>query len=169
MRWRARIVAAVAVLLAVLLQGAFITRLGIPFALTPVVAVVVAMRLTRGEAAVIGFIAGLLLDIAPPAETLLGLQALLLCLASYFASANQSLVPQVWWLRAMFAGVVSTVTYVIIILGELIAGEPVLFGWMVAISIGLQLVAGTLVAAALWPAAISSMGPPPRRRMGVAP
>ena len=35
--------------IAVLLQGAFITRLGIPFALTPVVVVIAAMRMTRGS------------------------------------------------------------------------------------------------------------------------
>lgn len=169
MRWRARSAAWIAVIIAVLLQGAFITRLGIPFALTPVVVVVAAMRMTRNEAALLGFVAGLLLDVAPPASGILGAQAFVLCLVAYFAAARQYLVPHVWWARALFASSLATMAQAAVLLIEFIAGHPLPLGLAVAVSLGWQFVIGTALALALWPASAATMGPQPRRRMGVAP
>lgn len=169
MRWRARSVAWVAVIVAVLLQGAFITRLGIPFALTPVVVVIAAMRMTRNEAALLGFAGGLLLDVAPPASGILGAQAFVLCLMAYFAASKQYLVPHVWWARALFASGLATLAQAAVLLIEFIAGHPLPLGVGAGLSLVWQLLIGTLLAVALWPASAATMGPQPRRRMGVAP
>jgi rod shape-determining protein MreD len=169
MRWRARSVAWAAAIIAVLLQGAFVTRLGIPFALTPVVVVVAAMRMTRNEAALLGFGAGLLLDVAPPASGILGAQAFVLCLVAYFAASKQYLVPHVWWARALFAASLATLAQAAVLLIEFIAGYPLPLGFGAGLSLVWQFVLGSLLAMALWPASAVTMGPQPRRRMGVAP
>lgn len=169
MRWRARSVAWAAVIIAVLLQGAFITRLGIPFSITPVVVVVAAMRMTRNEAALLGFGGGLLLDVAPPSSGILGAHAFVLCLIAYFAASKQYLVPHVWWARVLFAASLATLAQAAVLLIEFIAGNPLPFGLAAGISLVWQFALGALVAVALWPASAATMGPQPRRRMGVAP
>ncbi len=169
MRWRARFVAWLAVILAVLIQGAFITRLNIPIAITPVVVVVAAMRMTRTEAAFLGFFAGLLLDLAPPATGLLGAQALVLCLVAYFAAAKQSLVPRVWWVRAILIGAIATFATSVIVSIQVLAGEKLNVGIHLISAAGWQFVLGTALAIPLWALSVSTMGPAPRRRMGVAP
>ena len=169
MRWRARTVAWIAMLVAVLLQGALITRLHVPFAITPVVVVIAAMRMTRNEAALLGFTAGLLLDLAPPANGLLGAQALVLCLAAYLAASKRYLMPHVWWAQAMFAAALATLAQATILMLELIAGHPLPFGVESGISLLWQFGLGLLLAVLLWPASGATMGPQPRRRMGVAP
>lgn len=169
MRWRARTVAWLAVLIAVLLQGALITRLGVPFALTPVVIIVAAMRMTPGEAAALGFFGGLLLDLAPPAAGVLGVQALIFTLAAFLAASKQYLVPHVWWARAVFAGGLAMLSVAVVLLIQLIAGEPLGIDTGVAMFLLWQFVLGVLLAAALWPVSTAAMGPPPRRPLGVAP
>jgi rod shape-determining protein MreD len=169
MRWRARTVAWVAVIAAVLLQGAFISRLGIPFSLVPVVVIVAAMRMTRNEAALLGFGGGLLLDLAPPANGLLGAQALVLCVAAYLAASKQYLVPHIWWTRALFASAVSMLAVAIVLALQAISGQPLALGVGAGLSLVWQFVLGSLLAAALWPLSGAMMGPQPRRRMGVAP
>ena len=111
-------------IVAVLLQGAFISRLGIPFSIVPVVVVVAAMRMTRNEAAPLGFGAGLLMDLAPPALGLLGAQAAILAITAYFAASKQYLVPHVWWARALFAAILSTLATGIVLLVEVVAASP---------------------------------------------
>jgi rod shape-determining protein MreD len=162
-------VAWAAVIIAVLLQGAFVTRLGIPFQLTPVVVVVAAMRMTRNEAALLGFGAGLLLDVAPPASGVLGAQAFVLCLAAYFAASNQYLVPHVWWARALFAAGLATLAQAAVLVIQLLGGQPLPLGLGTGLSLVWQFALGLLLVLALWPASRATMGPQPRRRMGVAP
>lgn len=169
MRWRARTVAWLAVLLAVLLQGALISRLGIPFALVPLVVVVASMRMTAGEAAALGFFGGLLLDLAPPAAGVLGVQALVLCIAGYLASTKQHLVPHVWWARAIYAGGLAMLAVAAIIGIQVIAGEPLTLDVSAGMFLVWQVVLGIGLAALLWPISASTMGPPPRRPLGVAP
>lgn len=169
MRWRARSVAWIAVLIAVLLQGALVSRLGIPFALTPLVVVVASMRMTGGEAAALGFFGGLLLDLAPPAAGVLGVQALVLCIAGYLAATKQHLVPHVWWARAVFAGGLTTLAMAAIILIQVIAGEPLTLDVSAGMFLVWQTLLGVVLAALLWPLSATSMGAPPRRPLGVAP
>lgn len=169
MRWRARAVAWAAVVIAVLIQGAFLSRLNIPVAITPVVVVVAAMRMTAGEAALLGFFGGLLLDLAPPSTGLLGTWALMLCVAAYLAATKQYLTPYVWWARAIFAGLLSTVAVGLVLAVDAISGRPLEVGSQIAVAIGWQLLLGTLLAALLWPVSLGTMGAPPRRRLGTAP
>ena len=169
MRWRARVVAWVGVVLAVVLQGALLTRLDIRLAITPVLVIVAAMRMTRTEAALLGFFAGLLLDVTPPAEGLLGGSALVLCCAAYLAAANQYLVPRMWWVRALFIGSLAALSVAAILALDVLTGTALVLGWGAALYLVWQFVLGTLAAALLWPVAVSTMGPPPRRPMGVAP
>jgi rod shape-determining protein MreD len=79
MIWRQGLIIGTFTLLAVLIELTLLTRLGIPGA-TPdlVVATVVALALAMGpvQGAVAGFSAGVLLDLAPPGDTLLGVNAI---------------------------------------------------------------------------------------------
>jgi rod shape-determining protein MreD len=76
-----------AVLAAVLLQTALLDRLPFPGGAAPdlVLVLVVTLALASGptEGMLIGFGAGLALDMAPPASNLLGLSALVFCLIGY--------------------------------------------------------------------------------------
>ena len=84
---RRALLAAAAILAAVLLQVTVLNNLPFPGGAGPdlVLVVVVAMALASGprDGAIIGFAAGLALDIAPPASNLLGQSALVFCLVGY--------------------------------------------------------------------------------------
>ena len=79
--------ALVAILVAVVLQTAVLDRLPLPGGSAPnlVLVLVVTLALASGptEGMLIGFGAGLALDIAPPASNLLGLSALVFCVIGY--------------------------------------------------------------------------------------
>jgi len=79
--------ALVAILAAVVLQTAVLDRLPLPGGSAPnlVLVLVVTLALASGpaEGMLIGFGAGLALDIAPPASNLLGLSALVFCVIGY--------------------------------------------------------------------------------------
>jgi rod shape-determining protein MreD len=79
--------ALVAILAAVVLQTALLDRLPLPGGSAPnlVLVLVVTLALASGptEGMLIGFGAGLALDIAPPASNLLGLSALVFCVIGY--------------------------------------------------------------------------------------
>ncbi len=80
MIWRQAVVIGVSVFVAVIVEVTLLSRLGLPGA-TPdlvvvtVVALALAMGPTQGAAA--GFAAGVLIDVAPPADTLLGVNAII--------------------------------------------------------------------------------------------
>lgn len=80
MIWRQAVVIGVSVFVAVIVEVTLLSRLGLPGA-TPdlvvvtVVALALAMGPTQGAAA--GFAAGILIDMAPPADTLLGVNAII--------------------------------------------------------------------------------------------
>jgi rod shape-determining protein MreD len=84
---RRALLATAAVLAAILLQVTVLNNLPFPGGSPPdlVLVVVVAMALASGplDGAVIGFAAGLAVDIAPPASDLLGQSALVFCLVGY--------------------------------------------------------------------------------------
>ncbi len=86
MNVRRTLFAAVLVLTAAMLELTLLSRLGLPGATPDLVLVcVAAVALVRGPAvgAGTGFAAGLLLDLAPPADAPLGTWAFLLALAGY--------------------------------------------------------------------------------------
>ncbi len=79
MIWRQALIILTFTLAAVLVEVTLLSRLGIPGA-TPdlVVVTVVALALAMGpvQGAVAGFAAGVLIDLAPPGDTLLGVNAI---------------------------------------------------------------------------------------------
>ncbi len=79
MNWREAVVIVVTLFVAVILQFTLLSRLGLPGA-TPdlVIVCVVAIALAMGpvQGAVAGFTAGILVDLAPPGGTLLGVNAI---------------------------------------------------------------------------------------------
>ena len=80
MIWRQAVVIGVSVFVAVIVELTLLSRLGLPGA-TPdlVVVTVVALALAMGptQGASAGFAAGILIDVAPPADTLLGVNAII--------------------------------------------------------------------------------------------
>ncbi|MHB1067722.1 MAG: rod shape-determining protein MreD [Candidatus Nanopelagicales bacterium] len=79
MAWRQAVVIGITTFIAVIVEVTLLSRLGLPGA-TPdlVVVTVVALALAMGpvQGAAAGFSAGILIDLAPPADTLLGVNAL---------------------------------------------------------------------------------------------
>src|SRR5262245_66190259 len=84
---RRALVAAAAILAAVLLQVTVLNNVPFPGGSGPDLVLVVVVTLALGsgprDGALIGFAAGLALDIAPPASNLLGQSALVFCLVGY--------------------------------------------------------------------------------------
>lgn len=79
MAWRQTLIIGGLLVVAVIVQVTLLSRLSLPGA-TPdlVVVTVVAIALAMGptQGAVAGFVAGVLVDLAPPADTLLGVNAI---------------------------------------------------------------------------------------------
>lgn len=88
MIWRQALIIGTATLLSVLIEVTLISRLGIPGA-TPdlVVVTIVALALAMGpvQGAVAGFAAGVLIDLAPPGDTLLGVNAVVYIVIGFIA------------------------------------------------------------------------------------
>ena len=86
MWWRQALIIGFLTLVATIVQVTLLSRLGLPGA-TPdlVVVVVVAIALAMGpvDGAIAGFAAGMLVDLAPPADTLLGVNALVYVVIGY--------------------------------------------------------------------------------------
>ena len=99
---RRALLATVAVLAAIVLQVTVLNNLPFPGGSQPdlVLVVVVAMALASGplEGAVIGFAAGLAIDIAPPATNLLGQSALVFCLVGYGCGKLRGALERSAWL-----------------------------------------------------------------------
>ncbi|MDQ1308149.1 MAG: hypothetical protein QG671_3983 [Actinomycetota bacterium] len=79
MIWRQALIVGLSVFAAVIVELTLLSRLGLPGATPDVVIVtVVAIALAMGpvQGATAGFVAGVLVDLAPPADTLLGVNAL---------------------------------------------------------------------------------------------
>lgn len=86
MAWRQAIVATAALLIAYAIQLTVLSRIDFPGATPELVLVVVcALAMSMGPlpGAIIGFAAGLALDIAPPADGTLGIQALIYLIAGF--------------------------------------------------------------------------------------
>jgi rod shape-determining protein MreD len=88
MLWRQALIIGTLVVAAVIVELTLLSRLGLPGA-TPdlVVVTVVAIALAMGptQGAVAGFAAGILIDLAPPGDTLLGVNALVYVAIGYVA------------------------------------------------------------------------------------
>lgn len=86
MLWRQSLLIGVLVLVGVIVEVTLLARLGLPGA-TPdlVVVTVVAIALAMGptQGAVAGFVAGVLIDLAPPGDSLLGVNAIVYVAIGY--------------------------------------------------------------------------------------
>jgi rod shape-determining protein MreD len=99
---RRLLLATVAVLTAILVQVTVLNNVPFPGGSPPdlVLVVVVAMALASGplEGAVIGFAAGLAVDVAPPASDLVGLSALAFCLIGFGCGQLRGTLENSAWL-----------------------------------------------------------------------
>lgn len=94
MRWRQLVLALALVTAAVALEFALFSRLRLPGATPDLVAVAVGLSAAvfgPGVGAVTGFVGGFLLDIAPPADGIVGLWAAGFTVVGYVIGARESL------------------------------------------------------------------------------
>jgi len=125
---RRALLAAVAILAAVLLQVTLLNNVPFPGGAGPdlVLVVVVALALTSGarDGAIIGFAAGLALDIAPPASNLLGQSALVFCLVGYGCGRMRVVLERSAWLPLAGVAVGAAAGEALYALVGLIFGDP---------------------------------------------
>src|SRR5215469_18866138 len=125
---RRALLAAVAVLAAIVLQVTVLNNLPFPGGYAPdlVLVVVVAMALASGplEGAVIGFAAGLAIDIAPPATDLLGQSALVFCLVGYGCGRLRPALERSAWLPLAAVALGAAAGEALYALTGLIFGDP---------------------------------------------
>jgi rod shape-determining protein MreD len=125
---RRALLAAVAILAAVLLQVTLLNNVPFPGGAGPdlVLVVVVALALTSGarDGAIIGFAAGLALDIAPPASNLLGQSALVFCLVGYGCGRLRVVLERSAWLPLAGVAVGAAAGEALYALVGLIFGDP---------------------------------------------
>ena len=117
-----------AVLTAVVLQTSVLDRLPFPGGFPPnlVLVLVVTLALAGGPLAgtVIGFAAGLALDIAPPATGLLGLNALVFCAIGYGCGRLRGPMERSAWLPLAVVAAATAVGEVLYALAGLTLGDP---------------------------------------------
>ena len=122
------LLATAAVLAAVLLQVTVLNNVPFPGGSGPnlVLVVVVAMALAAGprDGAIIGFAAGLALDIAPPASGLLGQSALVFCLVGYGCGRLRLTLERSAWLPLAGVALGAAAGEVLYALIGLIFGDP---------------------------------------------
>jgi len=125
---RRALLAAAAILAAVLVQVTVLNNVPFPGGAGPdlVLVVVVAMALASGprDGAIIGFAAGLALDIAPPASNLLGQSALVFCLVGYGCGRLRVALERSAWLPIAGVAVGAAAGEVLYALVGLIFGDP---------------------------------------------
>ncbi len=120
MVWRQALLIVGLLTIAVVVEVTLLSRLGLPGATPDLVAVtVIALALALGSTrgAVAGFVAGVLLDLAPPATTPMGVNAVILMavgyLAGYVVDARDRTVPVLLALVAVSVGGVTLVTGIV--------------------------------------------------------
>jgi len=125
---RRALLAAAAVLAAVLIQVTVLNNVPFPGGAGPdlVLVAVVAMALGSGprEGAIIGFAAGLALDVAPPASNLLGQSALVFCLVGYGCGRLRVALERSAWLPLAGVAVGVAAGEALYALVGLIFGDP---------------------------------------------
>lgn len=125
---RRALLATAAILAAVLLQVTVLNNLPFPGGAGPdlVLVTVVALALAGGprEGAVIGFAAGLALDIAPPASGLLGQSALVFCLVGYGCGLLRLALERSAWLPLAGVALGAAAGEALYALVGLIFGDP---------------------------------------------
>jgi rod shape-determining protein MreD len=122
------LLATAAILAAVLIQVTVLNNVPFPGGSGPdlVLVAVVAMALAAGprDGAIIGFAAGLALDIAPPASGLLGQSALVFCLVGYGCGLLRVALERSAWLPLAGVALGAAAGEVLYALTGLIFGDP---------------------------------------------
>ena len=122
------LLATAAILAAVLIQVTVLNNVPFPGGAGPdlVLVAVVAMALAAGprDGAIIGFAAGLALDIAPPASGLLGQSALVFCLVGYGCGRLRLALERSAWLPLAGVALGAAAGEVLYALTGLIFGDP---------------------------------------------
>jgi rod shape-determining protein MreD len=122
------LLATVAILAAVLIQVTVLNNVPFPGGAGPnlVLVAVVAMALAAGprDGAIIGFAAGLALDIAPPASGLLGQSALVFCLVGYGCGRLRLALERSAWLPLAGVALGAAAGEALYALTGLIFGDP---------------------------------------------
>jgi rod shape-determining protein MreD len=122
------LLATAAILAAVLIQVTVLNNVPFPGGSGPglVLVAVVAMALAAGprDGAIIGFAAGLTLDIAPPASGLLGQSALVFCLVGYGCGRLRLALERSAWLPLAGVALGAAAGEVLYALTGLIFGDP---------------------------------------------
>src|SRR6516165_3337948 len=125
---RRALLATAGVLAAIVLQVTVLNNLPFPGGSPPnlVLVVVVAMALASGplEGAVIGFAAGLAVDIAPPATDLLGQSALVFCLVGYGCGKLRPTLERSAWLPVAGVALGAAAGEALYALAGLTFGDP---------------------------------------------
>lgn len=156
MIWRQALIIGTFIVGAVLIEVTLLSRLGIPGA-TPdlVVVTVVALALAMGpvQGAVAGFVGGILLDLAPPGDTLIGVNALVYVAIGFITgSAVDPRDRSIWILMGMVG--LSTGSAVLLVSGldtllgsDRVDWEQVPLLTLTSVLYGLLLAPAVLVAA----------------------
>lgn len=122
-----RLVIALLLILATALQSAVIARWNLPGAVPDLLLVTVlafAMRQLPVHAAQMGFLAGLMLDVAPPADGLIGLSAFSLTVVAYLAATFRADLSRSVFGPLLFAGAAgAAVVFMHAVIGGLL-GDP---------------------------------------------
>jgi rod shape-determining protein MreD len=125
---RRTLLATVAILATVLIQVTVLNNVPFPGGAGPnlVLVAVVAMALAAGprDGAIIGFAAGLALDIAPPASGLLGQSALVFCLVGYGCGRLRLALERSAWLPLAGVALGAVAGEALYALTGLIFGDP---------------------------------------------
>jgi len=155
--WRQWLLVGVSLVTAVIVQVTLLSRLGLPGEapdLTLVTVVALAFALGRMAGAVSGFVAGMLLALAPPATTPLGLQALVFMAVGFIVGGlidpRDRTVPIT---IAIVSGSVAGATFVVAVLDALLGRVSVPWDHL-----GGLLVASVIYAAILTPLVVPIIG-----------
>lgn len=166
--WRQWLLVGVSLLTAVIVQVTFLSRLGLPGAtpdLTLLTVIALAFALGRTAGAASGFVGGMLLSLAPPATTTLGVQALVFLAVGFIVGGlidpRDRTVPIT---IAIVSGSVAGATFVVAVLDALLG--PVSVPWD---RMGGLLVASAIYAAILTPLVIPVIGRVARKLEPVKP
>ena len=153
--WRQWLLVGVSLATAVIVQVTLLSRLGLPGEapdLTLVTVVALAFALGRMAGAVSGFVAGMLLALAPPATTPLGLQALVFMAVGFIVGGlidpRDRTVPIT---IAIVSGSVAGATFVVALLGR--------------VSVPWDHLGGLLVASVIYAAILTPLVVPTIRRL----
>ncbi|HBJ72441.1 MAG TPA: rod shape-determining protein MreD [Actinobacteria bacterium] len=154
---RQLIILAMTLLIAVMTQSAFLSRLGLPGATPDLILVsVLAVALAYGPAmgVVYGFAAGLLLDFSPSTQGVVGVNALLFMAAAFYAgraiNPRDRTVPLI---IGLVAGTAAAVTLVRAMLDSLL-GQPT----VVWANVPELMITGAIYAALLTPLVVMPLG-----------